>query len=44
MACLPGKNVIRSAKASWFARHGVEYGLFRKETLVGAVGIEPTTS
>ncbi|HUJ70972.1 MAG TPA: mercuric reductase [Verrucomicrobiae bacterium] len=27
IACLPSKNVIRSAKASWFARHGVEYGI-----------------
>ena len=27
IACLPGKNVIRSAKANWFARHGAEYGI-----------------
>src|SRR6202021_1072138 len=27
IACLPSKNVIRSAKAHWFARHGVEYGI-----------------
>lgn len=27
IACLPSKNVIRSAKASWFARHGAEYGI-----------------
>lgn len=27
IACLPSKNVIRSAKANWFARHGVEYGI-----------------
>jgi pyruvate/2-oxoglutarate dehydrogenase complex dihydrolipoamide dehydrogenase (E3) component len=26
IACLPSKNVIRSAKANWFARHGAEYG------------------
>src|SRR5215469_15153274 len=26
VACLPSKNVIRSAKANWFARHGAEYG------------------
>ncbi len=26
-ACLPSKNVIRSAKAHWFARHGAEYGI-----------------
>lgn len=25
--CLPSKNVIRSAKAHWFARHGAEYGI-----------------
>jgi pyruvate/2-oxoglutarate dehydrogenase complex dihydrolipoamide dehydrogenase (E3) component len=27
IACLPSKNVIRSAKANWFARHGAEYGV-----------------
>jgi pyruvate/2-oxoglutarate dehydrogenase complex dihydrolipoamide dehydrogenase (E3) component len=27
IACLPSKNVIRSAKANWFARHGMEYGI-----------------
>jgi pyruvate/2-oxoglutarate dehydrogenase complex dihydrolipoamide dehydrogenase (E3) component len=27
IACLPSKNVIRSAKAAWFARHGAEYGV-----------------
>jgi pyruvate/2-oxoglutarate dehydrogenase complex dihydrolipoamide dehydrogenase (E3) component len=27
IACLPSKNVIRTAKANWFARHGVEYGI-----------------
>src|SRR3989442_13579536 len=27
IACLPSKNVIRSAKGNWFARHGVEYGI-----------------
>ena len=27
IACLPSKNVIRSAKANWFARHGAEYGI-----------------
>ena len=27
IACLPSKNVIRSAKANWFARHGKEYGI-----------------
>src|SRR5215467_1702802 len=27
IACLPSKNVIRSAKANWFARHGTEYGV-----------------
>lgn len=27
IACLPSKNVIRSAKAHWFARHGAEYGV-----------------
>src|SRR5215470_9441514 len=27
IACLPSKNVIRSAKANWFARHGTEYGI-----------------
>src|SRR6516165_8809116 len=27
IACLPSKNVIRSAKANWFARHGEEYGV-----------------
>jgi pyruvate/2-oxoglutarate dehydrogenase complex dihydrolipoamide dehydrogenase (E3) component len=27
IACLPSKNVIRSAKANWFARHGEEYGI-----------------
>lgn len=29
IACLPSKNVIRSAKANWFARHGTEYGIQR---------------
>ena len=29
IACLPSKNVIRSAKANWFARHGTEYGIRR---------------
>ena len=27
IACLPSKNVIRSAKAAWFARHAAEYGV-----------------
>src|SRR5215471_14328350 len=27
IACLPSKNVIRSAKANWFARHGAVYGI-----------------
>ena len=27
IACLPSKNVIRSAKANWFARHSAEYGV-----------------
>ena len=27
VACLPSKNVIRSAKANWFAQHGAEYGI-----------------
>jgi pyruvate/2-oxoglutarate dehydrogenase complex dihydrolipoamide dehydrogenase (E3) component len=27
IACLPSKNVIRSAKGNWFARHGTEYGV-----------------
>ena len=27
IACMPSKNVIRSAKANWFARHGTEYGI-----------------
>jgi pyruvate/2-oxoglutarate dehydrogenase complex dihydrolipoamide dehydrogenase (E3) component len=27
IACLPSKNVIRSAKANWFARQGAEYGI-----------------
>jgi len=27
IACLPSKNVIRSAKANWFARHGTDYGI-----------------
>ena len=27
IACLPSKNVIRSAKANWFARHGADYGI-----------------
>ncbi len=27
IACLPSKNVIRSAKANWFARHGAEFGI-----------------
>ena len=27
IACLPSKNVIRSAKAHWFARQGAEYGI-----------------
>ena len=27
IACLPSKNVIRSAKAHWFARRGAEYGI-----------------
>jgi pyruvate/2-oxoglutarate dehydrogenase complex dihydrolipoamide dehydrogenase (E3) component len=27
IACLPSKNVIRSAKANWFVRHGTEYGI-----------------
>lgn len=27
IACMPSKNVIRSAKANWFARHGAEYGI-----------------
>ena len=27
VACLPSKNVIRSAKANWFAKHGEEYGI-----------------
>ena len=27
IACLPSKNVIRSAKANWFAKHGGEYGI-----------------
>ncbi len=27
IACLPSKNVIRSAKANWFVRHAAEYGI-----------------
>ena len=27
IACMPSKNVIRSAKANWFARHGAEFGI-----------------
>jgi pyruvate/2-oxoglutarate dehydrogenase complex dihydrolipoamide dehydrogenase (E3) component len=27
IACLPSKNVIRSAKAHWFVRHAEEYGI-----------------
>jgi pyruvate/2-oxoglutarate dehydrogenase complex dihydrolipoamide dehydrogenase (E3) component len=27
IACLPSKNVIRSAKANWLARQGAEYGI-----------------
>jgi pyruvate/2-oxoglutarate dehydrogenase complex dihydrolipoamide dehydrogenase (E3) component len=27
IACLPSKNVIRSAKGNWFARHGAEFGI-----------------
>jgi pyruvate/2-oxoglutarate dehydrogenase complex dihydrolipoamide dehydrogenase (E3) component len=27
IACLPSKNVIRSAKANWFAKRGQEYGI-----------------
>jgi pyruvate/2-oxoglutarate dehydrogenase complex dihydrolipoamide dehydrogenase (E3) component len=27
VACLPSKNVIRSAKANWFAKRGGEYGI-----------------
>jgi pyruvate/2-oxoglutarate dehydrogenase complex dihydrolipoamide dehydrogenase (E3) component len=27
IACMPSKNVIRSAKAAWFARHGADYGV-----------------
>jgi pyruvate/2-oxoglutarate dehydrogenase complex dihydrolipoamide dehydrogenase (E3) component len=27
IACLPSKNVIRSAKANWFAKRGAEYGI-----------------
>jgi pyruvate/2-oxoglutarate dehydrogenase complex dihydrolipoamide dehydrogenase (E3) component len=27
IACMPSKNVIRSAKANWFAQHGAEYGI-----------------
>ena len=27
IACLPSKNVIRSAKANWFARHAAEYAI-----------------
>jgi pyruvate/2-oxoglutarate dehydrogenase complex dihydrolipoamide dehydrogenase (E3) component len=27
IACLPSKNVIHSAKANWFAKHGAEYGI-----------------
>jgi pyruvate/2-oxoglutarate dehydrogenase complex dihydrolipoamide dehydrogenase (E3) component len=27
IACLPSKNLIRSAKANWFAKHGGEYGI-----------------
>jgi pyruvate/2-oxoglutarate dehydrogenase complex dihydrolipoamide dehydrogenase (E3) component len=27
IACLPSKNVIRSAKANWFAKNGAEYGI-----------------
>jgi pyruvate/2-oxoglutarate dehydrogenase complex dihydrolipoamide dehydrogenase (E3) component len=27
IACMPSKNVIRSAKAAWFARHAADYGV-----------------
>src|SRR5262249_15881860 len=27
IACLPSKNVIRSAKAAWFAWHAADYGI-----------------
>jgi pyruvate/2-oxoglutarate dehydrogenase complex dihydrolipoamide dehydrogenase (E3) component len=43
IACLPSKNVIRSAKANWFARHGPEYGIrVRIDGLNGEQTIEGT--
>lgn len=27
ISCLRSKNVIRSARANWFTRHGAEYGI-----------------
>jgi pyruvate/2-oxoglutarate dehydrogenase complex dihydrolipoamide dehydrogenase (E3) component len=39
IACLPSKNVIRSAKANWFARHGAEYGIEAGPVLTNMKGV-----
>jgi hypothetical protein len=39
IACLPSKNVIRSAKANWFAKHGAEYGIQAGPVLTDMKGV-----
>src|SRR5215471_244708 len=39
IACLPSKNVIRSAKVAWFARHGAEYGVQTGPVLTDMKGV-----
>lgn len=39
IACLPSKNVIRSAQVAYFARHGAEYGVRTGEVTVDMEGV-----
>src|SRR5215469_4278700 len=39
IACLPSKNVIRSAKANWFAQHGIEYGIQTGPVSTDMIGV-----
>jgi len=40
IACLPSKNVIRSSKAHWFARHGAEYGVQAGSVSTDMAGVQ----
>src|SRR5580704_8978862 len=40
IACLPSKNIIRSAKVAWFARHAEEFGQEMGSPLTNMAGVQ----